>query len=109
MASAFDRFYDKSVTVSGRSLHPDTRAQVPFQFDALAMVNPLGAADALAGQSVSPSDFNYEVCIQREQWTLDALPTKGMVIRFDDGVCVTVNDWSYDGFHYCLNCKRRVK
>jgi len=109
MSSALDKLYDKGVTVSGKCLHPETRAQVSFQFDALAMVNPMGAAGALSGASVSPSDFNYEVCIQRRQWTLDASPSKGMVITFEDGVCVTVNDWSDDDFHYCLNCKRRVE
>ena len=109
MASVFDRFYDKPVTVSGRCLHPDKRDLVPFQFDALAMVNPLGAADALSGSSVSPGDFYFEVCIQIEKWGLHVPPNKGMKIRLDDSSVLTVNDYTSDGFHYCMNCKRRVE
>jgi len=108
MSSAFDSFYDKVVTVSGRCLHPDTRDQVPFQFDALAMVNSLGAADALSGSSVSPGDFNFEVCIQLDKWGLHLPPNKGMKIRLEDCTDLTVNDYTSDDFHYCMNCKRRV-
>ena len=109
MASAFDRFYDKVVTVSGRCLHPDSRDQVAFQFDAPAMVNPLGAADALSGSSVSPGDFTFEVCVQLDKWALHVPPQKGFKVRLDNGVYLTVNDYTADDFHFCMNCKGRVE
>ena len=111
MASAFDRFYDKSVTVSGRCLHPETRAQVAFQFDALAMVNFGQHSPGVASAFGVVLDFDAEICIQFKDWGLvDEVPKKGMsIFCSESNTHYVIDSFTKDDFHYCINVKTADK
>ena len=111
MSSAFDRFYDTPVTVSGAIINPDTDKPVAFSFNALALFNHGNHSPAPASAFGSVVDFDSEVCIRIKDWALlDSVPRKGFEVIVDDSAKrYVIDSYTCDDYHYCINLKTAEK